>query len=265
VTTIASTAGKLGFVNFNLTMNKHGEVAFMGGLDPAFSGPRGLFSGTGGPVTTHYLDNADIVLDGHPARFSSFAERPSINLHGDIAVSEALQPDLRPGIFVGQQGKFRTIISAAPFAEQFGQPVLNDKGTVGFQRGFFDNDGNFVRTIVTSNGGPLTTLASTASGYGFFIAGPALNSKDEVAFSALTTDFSLDGIFTGPDPVSDRIVVSGDVIGAGTVVPFGIQFCEGGINDSGEVAFIATLDDATVPVVGVRFVVVRAEPLKKPK
>jgi hypothetical protein len=258
VTTIASTAGALGFVNFNLSMNKHGEVAFMGGLDPSFVGPRGLFSGTGGPVTTHYLDTADIVLDGHPARFSGFAERPSINLHGDIAVSESLQPDFQPGIFVGQQGKFRTIIAAAPFTDQFGQPVLNDKGTVGFQRSFFDS-GNFVSTIVTSNGGPLTTLASTASGYGFFTAGPAINGKDEVAFSAITADFSLDGIFTGPDPVADHVVVSGDVIGAGTIAPFSIQFCEGGLNDSGEVAFIATLNDPTAQF-GFRFVVVRAEP-----
>jgi hypothetical protein len=260
VTTIASTAGTLGFVNFNLSMNTHGEVAFMGGLAPSFSGPRGLFSGTGGPVTIHYLDNADIVLDGHPARFLGFAERPSINTHGDIAVSEFLQSDFQPGIFVGQQGRFRTIISAAPFTEQFGQPVLNDKGTVGFQRHFFNN-GTFVSAIVTSNGGALTTLASTASGYGFFTAGPAINSQAEVAFAAITADFTLDGIFTGPDPVADRVVVSGDAIGAGTVASSSIQFCEGGINDAGEVAFITTLDDPTAQF-GVRFVVVRAEPLK---
>jgi len=38
VTTIASTAGAtardLGFVNFNVSVNTLGEVAFMGGLDP---------------------------------------------------------------------------------------------------------------------------------------------------------------------------------------------------------------------------------------
>ena len=56
-------------------------------------------------------------------------------------MSDFLQLDFRPGIFVGQEGKFRTIISAAPFTDQFGQPVLNDKGTVGFQRNFFDNNG----------------------------------------------------------------------------------------------------------------------------
>lgn len=264
VTTIASTASNLGFVNFNISMNKRGEVAFMGGLDPAFSGPRGLFSGTGGRLTTHYLDNADILLDGRRARFSVSAERPSINKDGDIAVSESLLPDFRPGIFVGQRGKFRTITSAAPFAEQFGQPVLNEKGTVGFQRSFFDTEGNFVNTIVTSKGGPLRTVASTASGYGFFNSGPAINKEGEVAFSAHTADFSLDGIFTGPDPVSDRVVVAGDVIGAGTVAPSSLQFCEGGLNDSGEVSFIATLDDPSAQF-GFRFVVVRAEPLSKRK
>ena len=176
-------------------------------------------------------------------------------------MTEALQPDFRPGILVGQQGKFRTIISAEPFAEQFGQPVLNDKGTVAFQRGFFDPDGNFVRTIVTSEGGPLHTVASTEGGYGFFNAGPAINNKDEVAFSALTADFALDGIFTGPDPVADRVVVAGDAIGTGTVAPSSLQFCEGGLNDKGEVAFTALLDDPTAQF-GFRFVVVRAEPLK---
>ena len=268
VTTIASTAGELGFVNFNLSMNQHGEVAFRGGLEPSFFGPRGLFSGTGGPLTTHYLDTVDIVLDGQPARFAGAAgdaERPSINKHGDIAVSESLQPDFRPGIFVGQQGTFRTITSAEPFTEQFGQPALNDKGTVAFQRNFFDTDGNFVSTIVTSSGGPLTTIASTASGYGAFNSGPAINNKDEVAFAAITADFSLNGIFTGPDPVADRVVVAGDAIGVGIVASFGLQFCEGGLNDKGEVAFTALLDDPTAQF-GFRFVVVRAEPLKgKPK
>jgi hypothetical protein len=259
VTTIASTAGPLGFVNFNLSMNQHGEVAFMGGLEPSFFGPRGLFSGTGGSVTTHYLDNADVLLDGRPARFTGFAERPSINQHGDIAVTDFLQPDFQPGIFVGQRGRFRTIISAAPFTEQYGQPALNDHGTVAFQRNFFDNDA-FVSTIVSSEGGPLKTIASTADSYGFFNSGPSINNHGEVAFAAFTADFSLDGIFTGPDPVADRVVAAGDAIGAGTVLPFSIQFSQGGLNDRGEVTFTAILDDPTAQF-GLRFVVVRAEPI----
>lgn len=257
MTLIASTAGDLGFVNFDISMNNRGEVAFMGGLPPGFSGPRGLFSGTGRRLTTHYLDNADILLDGRPARFTGFAERPSINNSGDIAVAEFLQDDFRPGIFVGQQGRFRTIISAEPFAEQYGQPVLNERGTVGFVRNFFDN-GNFVSTVATSDGGPVKTIASTAAGYGFFNSGPAINNHDEVAFHAFTSDFSLNGIFTGPDPVADRVVAVGDTIGAGTV--FSLQFSEGGLNDKGEVAFTALLDDPTAEF-GFRYVVVRAEPL----
>jgi len=59
----------------------------------------------------------------------------------------------------------------------------------------------------------------------------------------------------------DRVVVSGDAIGTGTVAPSSIQFCEGGLNDKGEVAFTALLDDPTAQF-GFRFVVVRAEPLK---
>jgi hypothetical protein len=38
-----------------------------------------------------------------------------------------------------------------------------------------------------------------------------------------------------------------------------IQFCKGGLNDKGEVAFIALLDDPTAQL-GFRSVVVRAEP-----
>jgi len=260
VDTIASTATDFGFVNFNISINKHGEVAFMGGLPPASSGPHGLFSGAGDAFTTHYLDNADIILDGHHARLSGFAERPSINERGDIAVSDFIQPDFRPGVFVGQRGRFRTIASAAPSSEQFGQAVLNDRGTAGFQHSFFDSNGNFVSTIATGSGGPLATRASTAAGYGFFTAGPDINNDGEVAFSAIVTDFSVSGIFTGADPVANRVVVDGDAIGAGTVSPFSIQFCPGGLNDKGQVAFIATLDDPTAQF-GFRFVVVRAEPI----
>src|SRR5262245_44346245 len=85
LTTIASTTAVFNLFGFDTSVNDSGEVAFKGELD---DNSEGLFSGSGGPLTTHYVNNADISLDGNPARFSGNDSRPSINNLGDIAFDE---------------------------------------------------------------------------------------------------------------------------------------------------------------------------------
>jgi hypothetical protein len=63
------------------------------------------------------------------------------------------------------------------------------------------------------------------------------------------------GIFRGPDPVADVIIASGDPLFGSTVA--NVFFTEGGLNDNGQVAFVAQLEDG-------REVVVRAQPVPEP-
>ena len=61
----------------------------------------------------------------------------------------------------------------------------------------------------------------------------------------------------GPDAVRDRVVGTGDVLGG--LIVRSLRICEGGLNDHGELAFLATFDDPRVPD-GVRIGVYRATP-----
>ena len=145
---------------------------------------------------------------------------------------------------MGQEGVFRTIAApASDGSRSFGEPVLNDGGTAAFETSFFDEiTGEFVTAIVTGNGGPLTTVADTTGPVGAFaFRPPSINNTGEVAFLAILDDFQTTGIFTGPDAAEDRVVATGDELD-GAIVS-NLSFCEEVLNDSGDLAFIATLDE----------------------
>ena len=256
--TIATTARDFNFFGFDTSVTNSGEVAFKAELDPEFDFAEGLFSGSGKRTTTHYLNAVDVTLDGQPARFGGNDSRPSINNVGDIAFDESIQPNFNSGIFAGREGVFRTI--AAPSADgsqSFQEPVFNDGGTAAFETSFTDASGQFVTAIVTGNGGPLTTVADTNGPFSFFgFRPPSINNGGGVAFLATLDDFQTTGIFVGPDVVEDRVIATGDVLDGATVS--NLTFCEEGLNGSGEVAFIATLDELDGS--GSRTAVFRATP-----
>ena len=233
LTTIASTANEFNFFGFDTSINNSGEVAFKAELDEEFGFDEGLFSGRGGKLgtTTHYLTSTS-DFDGNDSR-------PSINNLGDIAFDESINFD--DGIFVGRQGSFRTIAAPDPDVS-VGEPVLNDGGTAAFERSFFDEvNQEFVTEIVTGNGGPLTTVVDTRGEFASFgFRPPSLNSAGEVAFHA-TLDDSTSGIFVGPDPAQDRVIVAGDTLAGATVSS--LTFCEEGLSDSGQLAFTAFFED----------------------
>jgi hypothetical protein len=258
LTTIASTADEFNFFGFDTSINNSGEVAFKAELDEEFNFDEGLFSGSGGKksaITTHYLNSTDVTLDGEQARFVGNDSRPSINNLGDIAFDESIQPNFERGIFVGSDGTFHTI--AAPDPNVFvGVPMLNDSGTAAFERTFFDGEIQVVE-IVTSSGGQLTTVADTRGPFSSFgFRPPSLNNEGDVAFLA-DLDTGGSGIFVGPDPVEDRVISTGDTLDGATIQ--NLTFCEEGLSDSGELAFVATLEDPTTQE-GFRMVVFRATP-----
>lgn len=249
LTVIASTKKDFNFFGFDTSVNNSGVVAFKAELDEDLGFDEGLFSGDGGRVTTHYLAST--------SQFDGDDSRPSINNLGQIAFRESI--DFQSGIFVTDAGGFRTIAAPDP-DRSVGEPVLNDAGTAAFQMSFTDPDsGEFVTAIVTGDGGPLTTVADTRGPYGDFgFRPPSLNNAGDVAFQATLDDFTTSGIFTGPDPVEDKVIVTGETLDGATVL--NLTFCEEGLSDSGQLAFVATLEDATAPD-GFRTAVFRAVPL----
>jgi hypothetical protein len=250
LTIIASTADEFAFFGFDTSLNNSGEVAFAAELD---NGDEGLFSGSGskkGGLTTHYLTST--------SDFDGSDSRPSINNLGDIAFVESI--DFVRGIFVGQEGDFTEIAAPEPSDPSIGYrtPMLNDAGTAAFQRSFTDEaTQEFVEQIVTGNGGSLTVVADTRDEFAFFgFRPPSINNDGEVAFHA-TLDDGTSGIFVGSDPVADRVIATGDTLD-GSIVQ-NLVFCEEGLSDSGELAFVAQLEDPNSPD-GFRVAVFRATP-----
>ena len=251
LTTIATTAGPFDSFGFDTSINDAGEVAFAAELDEELGFDEGLFSGSGtrSGVTTHYLTST--------SDFDGSAERPSINNSGDIAFVESI--DGARGIFVGQEGEFTQIAAADPTVG-LGEPILNNAGTVVFQRSFFDESTQqFVEEIVKIDAdGTSTVLADTTGEFSSFgFRPPSLNDAGDVAFLANLDGSSTSGIFVGPDPIADRVISTGDTLDGSTVQ--NITFCEEGLSDSGELAFVAQLDAPDTPE-GFRTAVFRATP-----
>jgi hypothetical protein len=265
LTTIATTADRFNFFGFDTSINDSGEVAFAAELDEEFGFDEGLFSGSGGKksgVMTHYLTSTDVSLDGQTERFGGSDSRPSINSAGDIAFLESIQPEFDRGIFVGQEGEFTQVVAPDP-SIGLSVPILNDAGTVAFQRSFTDEaTQTSVEEIVTIDAeGTPTVVADTRDGFASFgFRPPSLNNNGDVAFLATLDDFTTTGIFVGQDPNAYRVIVMGDTLDGSTVE--NIVFCEQGLSDSGELAFVAQLDIPETPEEGdFRTAVFRATPV----
>ena len=226
-------------------MNNSGEVAFAAELDEEFGFDEGLFSGSGGKkgITTHYLAST--------SDFEGRDSRPSINDSGDIAFVESV--DFASGIFVGREGEFTTIVEPDPSDPSvgFSAPILNNAGTVVFQRSFIDEttqqpaeeivmiDADGSRTVAADTRGEFSSLS--------IFRPPSLNNNGDVAFLA-DLDSGGTGIFVGPDPINDRVISTEDMLDGSMIQ--NITFCEEGLSDSGELAFVAQLaDDPATPEV----------------
>jgi hypothetical protein len=254
LTIIASAAEEFSRFGFEPTVNNSSVVAFKAELDPELNFDHGLFSGVRKKrraLTTHYLASTSLFSE-----FGSLS-RPSINNLGDIAFEESVDGK-GPGIFVTEGDSFKTIAAPDPNVI-VDRPNLNDAGTVVFHRFFNAAPGE---ELVSGNDGPLTIIADTQGpfqSFGFFFGfqAPALNNNGDVAFTA-DLDSGPRGIFIGRDPVTDRVIETGETLDGMTIT--NLRFCEEGLNDSGQLAFQATFNDPSVPE-GIRVAIFRATPV----
>ena len=79
----------------------------------------------------------------------------------------------------------------------------------------------------------------------------AINDEGLVVFGArpqpfiAPSDHGPYGLFTGPDPVADKIIMEGDMLDGATISLNSLSFARNGLNNSGQIAFIATLSNGT--------------------
>jgi hypothetical protein len=227
---IADTSGPLPLdgAPSGIALNSSGTVAFFAQLDESTMFTQGIFTGSGGPITTLYDTRGP---------FGVFIGAPSLNDLGTVAFSALLDAG-GSGIFTGSGGPTTTIAdTSGPFSD-VGSPALNDLLTVAFLASL-DAGGS---GIFTGSGGPTTTIADTNGPFSDFGFLPALNDLGTVAFSALL-DAGGSGIFTDSGGPTTTIVDTNgpfsDVFGD----PFNLGLFGGpSLNDLGTVAFFAQLD-----------------------
>jgi len=173
-----------------------------------------------------------------PMRFPVHQQRTYVKNRG-ATVEEKLGAE-RQGIFTGSGGATTTIADLGGPFTSFGPPAINDSGTVAFQAGLKAGG----QGIFTGSGGATTTIADTGGLLSGF-SSVAINNGGTVAFQANLPSSGPHqrngGIFTGPDPIADRVIGTGDPLDGSRV---GIlNFDRFGLNNAGSIAFIATLAD----------------------
>ena len=231
------------------SVNTRGQVAIVPELD---DGDQGLIVGSrAGTFETRFLRS-----DG---RFSGPSSRVSMNELGQIAFEDSLQGTPTSGIFISNpNGSFLTIAdNSGPF-ESVSDPSLNLFGRVAFLGSQIVGDTQILG-VFTGRGGPVTTVADSTGPYDSFRE-PSLNDLGQIVFTAdldeLAGGRNIQGVFTGPDPVADRVLQAGQLYAG---VPIGsVVTCAEALNNRGQIVMTVQSED---PVTfEVRTFVVRATP-----
>lgn len=240
LTTIATT-GPAAYRSFGVdtSLNNRGEVAFKATSEVPLD--RGLFVSDGNTTRTYYLA-AETV-------FAGSRSAPSLNDRGEVAFREFLDAGGQAIVRSNGRDVVQIADESGPLLS-LGDVSINKRGLVAFDASL-DAGGE---AIFTGSGGTLTTIVSTLDGpiFTFDFGGPSLNDKGEIAFAA-TLDNGEQGVFTGPNPATDEVIGTGDALAGSTVST--VVFCREGLNNKGELAFVAQLADG-------RSVVVLATPQK---
>jgi hypothetical protein len=154
------------------------------------------------------------------------------------------------GIFRGDGTETTTIATTGGTYRAFSASTMNDAGTAAFEANLTAGG----QAVVTGDGTQFNTVADTSGPYGSFFGNVALNNDGQVVFAAnLAVGGS--GIFIAQDHDVHEIIGTGDRLFGSTVTSFtAVPFAPvGGLNNEGQVAFVANLADG-------REVIVRADP-----
>jgi hypothetical protein len=268
LTTIAHTINQPGgnfiaeFLVADQSVNSLGQVALVPELDNTFE--HGLFVGSKtGSFDQRFLADTP-TMDGFT--FGNLSSRPSLNENGQIAFESNRTDTAASGIFLSNpDGTFRTIAdNTGPFSS-VSDPSLNAAGRVAFIGSRFDENFNQIFSINTSEGGLVTTIAETSPGAYASFREPSLNDLGGVAFTAdVQPDpnvfITSQGVFTGPDPKTGRVLQAGDRYEGVQVTS--VVSCSEALNNRGEIAMTVFSEDPET--FEVRAFVVKASPRRLP-
>ncbi|MGD1899865.1 MAG: choice-of-anchor tandem repeat NxxGxxAF-containing protein [Phormidesmis sp.] len=236
-----------------LIINPDTALGQIGFLPDAFSAPDINESGAIAVVANNFGSGEQALYLTEAGVGSTIAEAPefdifrfSLNNNNEVtffAISGAA-PD-GDAIFLSEDGGAPTPL---PDPLGFGTiegPTLNDGGTVAYDTLFVNDEGAAVQGIFIQNGEEVTLKADITGDFNS-LDRPAINNAGELVFLAqLETGES--GLFSGSDPVGDRIIATGDDLFGATVT--GLDFTQQtGLNNSGQLTFNASFADGSIGV-----------------
>jgi hypothetical protein len=214
------------------SINSAGAVAFLA------SAPLGVYLSDGGSVTPLYVVGGPY---GFAISDASFKDAGEVVFIGKDSTGT-------DGMFRGSGGALSTIAvssaSGGPFSGFPGGPgSMNSAGVVAFDA-FLASGGEGV-FVSTGSGAPVT-IADSSGPFDDFKGSPAI-SLYGIAFTA-SLDGGGTGIFTGADPVTNKVIQVGDALFGATVTSIQ-SLGRFAINDSGEIAFVASLSNGDTVLV----------------
>lgn len=241
------------------TMNPAGDIALRSGVTGG-SNASGVFVRTAAGTVTMRAGAGDAPLGGGPDTFASF-DLPSISPGGSVAFGAALAGgSATAGLFLDSGSGPALLVRDGDAAPDTGggtfvdflYPAVNADGEVAFLSnvaGGSATAGLFVATPAVSSvvvegqvvpgAGPVATVANV----------PVIASDGTVALSLGFASGPVDGgvYLHAPGGGFSRVAVQGDRT-AGTFLAELASFGQVGLNDAGQVAFVATLDDGRTGV-----------------
>lgn len=241
VTTIADTSGSLGHIDPTIRMNNAGLVAFVAAGEGSTAAGF-VLTGSGG--TLNVIGGSDFTLQ------SSSIYGAEINNPGTVSFGKShvvLGPGFPPSVIGimasievsdGATGAVVTDLNG-PYEGFSTRAPINDAGHMIFTA-VPDGSGGTTSQIALFDGTGFQTLVDTADGQFTTITQTELNAADHFAFFGTATG-NLNGIFTGPDALADRVVIEGQSLFGSTLT--GTQFALGGMNDVGQIVFRYGLAD----------------------
>jgi hypothetical protein len=237
--------------------------AVLGSGGDIFSSPSGTFSTVN--IVPRLPRQPQVIIVGDGGRAIRIADTsglfqgldldPRVNASGRVAF-HAMRRDFSDGIFVGRGGAVTIIAdTSGPFASFKDSPAINDRGDVLFQAGVNAPDGSLIAGLFLSRHGEIRTVLDSTGAFGDFGGAPGLNARGQVAFQGTANPnpnvpdaTRLTGIFTGGDPVADRVLAVGDAIDGSTVSSFDRLSFASSLNNGGQIAFLVSLADGRTGV-----------------
>ena len=214
----------------SMSINDAGMVAFQARLN--YGSDWSVFTGNG---------TADLVQVS-----TYFGVQPAINSNGAVAYLSGSSGELYPSSIQVSTGT-NVLTPPGTLGSSYGfRPDINDLGTAAC---IINVDGTSKIVIGDGISSPTYIDGSLYDHFdlgivdeGAWAGGCAINNQGLVVFNACP-DSTHGEIFAGPNPVTDKIIMTGDTLD-GAIVD-GVYFSRNGLNNKGQIAFTATLSDGT--------------------